>query len=68
MLLQAEEFVAGEILREARGEGGFGYDPLFLVPELGLTMAELPRARKWEISHRGRAFRKLLMELRASEL
>ncbi len=45
----------GEIIREYRGNGGFGYDPLFYVPGEGLTMAELPMERKNEISHRGRA-------------
>jgi XTP/dITP diphosphohydrolase len=68
VLLRAEGVCAGELLHHPRGEHGFGYDPLFLVPELGLTMAELPRAQKWEISHRGRAFRRLLIELQASEL
>jgi XTP/dITP diphosphohydrolase len=63
ILLRAEGRVSGELLSEPRGEGGFGYDPLFLLPELGLTAAELPRERKWEISHRGRAFRNLLAQL-----
>lgn len=40
-----------------RGDGGFGYDPLFIVPEFGLTYAELDLVTKNEISHRGRAFR-----------
>lgn len=47
--------VAGEILRAKRGEGGFGYDPLFLYPPLGRTFAELPLATKNRISHRARA-------------
>ncbi len=50
----------GEILRAPRGDGGFGYDPLFLVPELGLTGAELPLDRKNSMSHRGRALSQLL--------
>lgn len=45
----------GRILTAGRGEGGFGYDPLFLVPELGQTYAELDAASKNRISHRGRA-------------
>ncbi len=49
----------GEIAPEPRGEGGFGYDPVFLVPELGRTLAELPAAEKNALSHRGRAFRAL---------
>jgi len=49
----------GVLLEEARGDGGFGYDPLFLVPDLGLTFGELPPAEKHARSHRGRAFRAL---------
>ena len=45
----------GEILEAPRGEGGFGYDPLFLVPEYGQTFSELPSEIKNAISHRGRA-------------
>ncbi len=47
----------GEILREARGEGGFGYDPLFFVHEKEKTFSELTSEEKNEISHRGRAMR-----------
>lgn len=47
----------GIIGREPRGAGGFGYDPLFIVPECGLTFAEMDLATKNRISHRGRAFR-----------
>ena len=47
----------GEILREKRGEGGFGYDPLFFVSEKGKTFSELTAEEKNEISHRGRAMR-----------
>lgn len=57
----------GEILRSPRGDGGFGYDPLFLVPELGLTGAELPLDRKNAISHRGRALAQLLERLRGTQ-
>ncbi len=49
----------GRILEAERGHGGFGYDPLFLVPELGLTFAELPAGEKNRRSHRGRALRQL---------
>lgn len=45
----------GRIAREAAGAGGFGYDPLFIVPEEGCTAAELPAERKNRLSHRGRA-------------
>ncbi|BCS54239.1 XTP/dITP diphosphatase [Geobacter sp. SVR] len=49
--------VGGCILAEARGEGGFGYDPLFLVDGFGRTMAELSVDEKNRISHRGQALR-----------
>lgn len=45
----------GVILRQARGEGGFGYDPVFFAPREGLTFAELPADRKNAISHRAQA-------------
>ena len=45
----------GVIIDEPRGSHGFGYDPVFLLPDLGQTMAELPPATKNRISHRGRA-------------
>ncbi|MEW5889259.1 MAG: RdgB/HAM1 family non-canonical purine NTP pyrophosphatase [Pseudomonadota bacterium] len=54
----------GEILHERRGSGGFGYDPLFLVPELNLSAAELPASRKNAISHRAAAFLRLAERLR----
>ena len=47
----------GEILTAYRGEGGFGYDPLFYVPEKGKTFSELSAEEKNDISHRGRAMR-----------
>jgi len=49
----------GEILAQPRGELGFGYDPLFLVPALGRTMAEVPLDEKNRLSHRAAAFRAL---------
>jgi XTP/dITP diphosphohydrolase len=54
----------GVLLREPRGSGGFGYDPLFLVPELERTAAELDADEKNRISHRGRAMAELLTRLR----
>ena len=63
VLLRAEGTVEGEVLYAPRGKDGFGYDPLFLVPSLNLTLAEVPREQKWQISHRGNAFRSLLAEL-----
>ena len=68
VLLRAEGAVEGEVLDAARGADGFGYDPLFLVPALGRTMAELGREEKWAVSHRGVAFRNLLRELVAAHI
>jgi XTP/dITP diphosphohydrolase len=47
----------GRVAEEPRGERGFGYDPVFLLPERGLTLAELPPEEKNAVSHRGRAAR-----------
>jgi len=63
VLLRAEDEVSGLLLSAPRGNDGFGYDPLFLIPSLGLTMAEIPREQKWQIGHRGKAFRTLLAQL-----
>ena len=55
-----QETVEGEIIKDiehAKGEGGFGYDPVFLLPALNLTMAEIPTEEKNKISHRGKAGR-----------
>jgi XTP/dITP diphosphohydrolase len=60
----AEGLWRGEIGRTPRGANGFGYDPLFLVPELGKTAAELDPAEKNRRSHRGQALRKLVELLR----
>ena len=54
----------GRIIREARGENGFGYDPVFFVEEDGMTMAEMSAERKNEISHRARALQALSEKLR----
>lgn len=54
----------GEILEEKRGEGGFGYDPIFWVEELNKSAAELPKAQKNQISHRAQALNSLVMQLR----
>jgi XTP/dITP diphosphohydrolase len=60
----AEGAVEGSILTGPRGEGGFGYDPLFRVTELGRTMAELDAGTRLGVSHRGRALGELLRVLR----
>lgn len=53
----------GEILASLQGDGGFGYDPLFWLPELQATAASLSAAEKNSISHRGQAIHKLLAQL-----
>jgi len=55
--------VDGEILEEPRGSGGFGYDPVFYFPALGKTFAELSAEAKNRLSHRGKAFRRLMEAL-----
>ncbi|HEV8606196.1 MAG TPA: RdgB/HAM1 family non-canonical purine NTP pyrophosphatase [Tepidisphaeraceae bacterium] len=64
IVLTSRDTVEGRILREERGENGFGYDPLFLIDTLGKTTAELEPTEKHQISHRGKALRRLrdLME------
>ena len=56
----------GVILEQMQGDGGFGYDPLFYVPDHGLTLAQLPMEIKNRISHRGQALRALLASLQKS--
>lgn len=53
----AEGVCEGEIIPEERGTGGFGYDPIFFIPEAGRTMAELSMDEKNQLSHRARAIR-----------
>jgi XTP/dITP diphosphohydrolase len=60
--------VDGEILDAPRGDRGFGYDPVFYLPELGKGFAEISADEKNEYSHRGRAFRKLLAFLACDTL
>ena len=57
--LVTEGVVKGEISGEAKGVGGFGYDPVFYVPEFNRTFAEINMKEKSQISHRGRAIRKM---------
>lgn len=54
----------GIILNEEHGEGGFGYDPLFYIPELGCTAAELTKDQKSQISHRGQALKQLITKIK----
>mgnify|MGYP003344905160 CR=1 FL=1 len=60
----AEGSWSGRIITEPRGTGGFGYDPYFLLPDLGLTAAELSPEQKNLVSHRGKALRRLMARLK----
>ena len=60
--------VAGEILKERHGDGGFGYDPLFYFPEFNKTLAEITPEEKNKVSHRGNAIAAFAERLRALEL
>ena len=65
--LIAEGRWQGVVIATPRGDGGFGYDPYFLLPELGRTAAELMPDEKNAISHRGQAMRRLVEMLRYTE-
>lgn len=56
----------GDILAYPRGNGGFGYDPLFWIPECGMSVAELSAEEKNRLSHRGRALQSLITQLKES--
>lgn len=60
--------VEGAILHEPRGDGGFGYDPLFFCPQLGCTFGEAGASEKFAVSHRGQALRAMLAALPASDV
>ena len=64
VVLEVEGHCQGLILTERHGEGGFGYDPVFFVPEAGLSFAEMPHSQKASLGHRGRAFAALKPKLR----
>lgn len=64
IVLQHEGICRGEILTEEKGQGGFGYDPIFYVPEIGQTFAEMPSEIKDKISHRGVAMASVLPQLK----
>lgn len=66
VLTTVEGRVDGIIVNEPKGNGGFGYDPYFYYPPLQRTFAELTPEEKFEVSHRGHAFRKLLAWLETS--
>lgn len=67
--LRTDDFDAvceGRIATEPSGSGGFGYDPIFFLPELGCTMADLTSVQKHSISHRGKVLKKLVAHLSES--
>jgi XTP/dITP diphosphohydrolase len=68
VVAEATGKVEGEILPVGRGRDGFGYDPLFFIPSLGKTMAELSTAEKNQVSHRGIALRVLIAEMKNAGL
>lgn len=63
IVLQSEGICKGEILYATRGDGGFGYDPIFYVPDKQLTFAEMSPELKKSISHRGNALKSLVPQL-----
>jgi XTP/dITP diphosphohydrolase len=63
VVAKASGVCPGEILYEMQGRGGFGYDPIFYVPEMGLSFAEMTKDQKRQVSHRGRAITTLLPQL-----
>ena len=70
VVIETSDSLEGMIGRTPKGDNGFGYDPLFYLPQLGCTAAELPAEKKNQISHRGKAVRKfahLLQSLLTSE-
>jgi XTP/dITP diphosphohydrolase len=68
VVLSVRDTVEGRILRELRGGNGFGYDPMFLIDGLGKTTAELSPDQKHQISHRGKALRRMKALLPTLEL
>jgi XTP/dITP diphosphohydrolase len=69
VVFEARGTVEGRIAREPKGDGGFGYDPVFFYPPYDRTLADVPQSQKSVVSHRGAAFRKLreFLLLSASE-
>ncbi|WP_017299353.1 RdgB/HAM1 family non-canonical purine NTP pyrophosphatase [Nodosilinea nodulosa] len=68
IVVETEGLCPGEILPEPRGSGGFGYDPIFYVPDLGKSFAEMLPQQKEAVSHRGVAFGQLMPHLKALTL
>jgi XTP/dITP diphosphohydrolase len=70
IIFETQGTVEGQIAGKPRGEGGFGYDPIFFYPPFGCTLAEVDASRKAAVSHRGAAFRTLrgFLEQRFAEM
>jgi non-canonical purine NTP pyrophosphatase (RdgB/HAM1 family) len=71
VVFESEGVIEGTIADEPRGDKGFGYDPIFYYPPLGVTLGQIERDDKSRISHRGKAFtalREYLTDLRSSNL
>lgn len=68
IVFQTRGIVEGEIADAPRGAGGFGYDPIFLFPAYGRTLAEVSREEKLAVAHRGQAFRNLAASLRSGPI
>ncbi|MBI5725495.1 MAG: RdgB/HAM1 family non-canonical purine NTP pyrophosphatase [Planctomycetes bacterium] len=68
IIIEACDTVEGVICRREKGNNGFGYDPVFFLPQRGLTMAQLPPEQKNLISHRGKALRKLAEMLKKTAI
>jgi XTP/dITP diphosphohydrolase len=66
--LESEGICHGEILHAPTGEGGFGYDPIFYVPQTQLSYAQMSKDVKRSVSHRGQAFAELLEKLKTLQL
>ena len=65
VVLEVEGHCPGQILMERRGDGGFGYDPIFFVPEVQLSFAQMPKSLKAEFGHRGKAMTILRPKLKS---
>jgi XTP/dITP diphosphohydrolase len=68
VVFEATGVVEGEITRAAKGTAGFGYDPIFLYPPYGRTLAEATEEEKLRVAHRGKAFRALARWLLSTEI